>query len=340
MSGTGPVEVFDPTTQKWSVVTGADRNLSELYSSLHQIPSGEIFYSRAGWQVAPDVTTAYLRLTGATSGVWTTLGAQAFPDRQEGTAVIQIDATHSPPTATVIVIGGGVSGVHNAQSVEAIDLTQLSPPPSWMRLADMNFRRTNVNGVLLPDGTVLAVGGQRAGKWAADPQPVLQPEIYDPQTNHWTLMAPMAHPRQYHSIAVLLPDGRVLSAGGVDPTLGGAPARDQRYIEVFTPPYLLRGPRPHITGTPATVTWGASFNIQSTDAPRVTSVALLRPCAMTHHTDAGQRYIKLPITGHTATQLTVTAPASASIAPPGFYMLFIVDNNGIPSAAAWIQVTP
>jgi plastocyanin len=340
MSGVGPIEVFAPATNTWTVLTGAGRNLSELYSSLHQIPSGEIFYSRAGWQVASDVTTAYLRRTGPTTAMWTTLGAQAFPDRQEGTAVIQIDATHSPPTVTVTVIGGGVSGIYNSQSVESIDLTSLSPPPAWTRRADMNFRRTNVNGVLLPDGTVLVVGGQRNGKWAGDPQPVLQPEIYDPQTNRWTLMAPMAQPRQYHSIAILLPDGRVLSAGGIDPTLGGAPARDQRYIEVFTPPYLLRGPRPHITGTPASVTWSASFDIQSADAPRVASVALLRPCAMTHHTDAGQRYIKLPITGHTPTHVTVTAPAASTIAPPGYYMLFVVDADGVPSEAAWIRLTP
>jgi hypothetical protein len=126
----------------------------------------------------------------------------------------------------------------------------------------------------------------------------------------------------------------------IDPTLGGTPARDQRYIEVFTPPYLLRGPRPHITGTPASVTWSASFNIQSADAARVASVALLRPCAMTHHTDAGQRYIKLPITGHTPTQVTVTAPATSTLAPPGYYMVFVVDADGVPSEAAWIRITP
>src|SRR3989442_12109336 len=123
-------------------------------------------------------------------------------------------------------------------------MPKLAPPPSWTRLADMNFRHSKVNGALLADGTLLALGGQRAGKWAADPQPVLQPEIYDPQTNHWTLMAPMAHPRQYHSIAILLPDGRVLSAGGGGPPLGGARPPAPGATVGCTPRPLARVPRP------------------------------------------------------------------------------------------------
>jgi hypothetical protein len=320
-------------------VTGANRDLSELYSSLHMIPTGEIFYSRCGWATAPGTQTAYLTLTGATTGSWTNLGAQAFPDREEGTAVMLIDATVTPPSAQILVIGGGVAGVNNAQSCEGIDVTRLSPPPEWTRLADMKFRRTNVNGVLLPDGTVLAIGGQRAGKWAADPQPVMQPEIYDPPTNRWTLTAAMSHPRQYHSIAVLLPDGRVLSAGGIDPTKGGAPARDQRYMEVFTPPYLLRGPRPNIGAAPASIGYGAPFAVPTTDAARITSVALLRPCAMTHHTDAGQRYVRLAITARMASQITVGAPTDGRIAPPGYYMLFLVHNDGVPSVAHWVRLS-
>jgi hypothetical protein len=203
----------------------------------------------------------------------------------------------------------------------------------------MHYPRTNVNGTLLPDGTLLVVGGQRAGKWSADPQPVLVPEIYNPQTDTWTTMAPMQHPRQYHSEAVLLPDGRVLSAGGIDPTKGGPPARDQRYLEVFSPPYLSRGPRPTITATPAHAAYGADFDVTTPDAARIASVALLRPCAMTHHTDAGQRYIKLKITAVAANKVTVHAPDNAQIAPPGYYMLFAVDTSGIPSESRFVQIS-
>jgi hypothetical protein len=250
-----------------------------------------------------------------------------------------IDTTLTPVSAKIMVIGGGVSGgplQTNAQSVETIDVSTLTPAPAWQRLPDMNFRRTNVNATLLPDGTVLVIGGQRAGKWAADPQPVLEAEIYDPSTNSWTVTAPMQFPRQYHSIAVLLPDGRVLSAGGVDPAHPAT--RDQRNAEVFSPSYLFRGPRPVIANAPANVAFNAVFNIDTPDAAKIGSVVLIRPNSITHHTDAGHRFIKLPITAHTAATVTARAPGNGNIAPPGYYLLFIVTNTGIPSVGQFVHV--
>src|SRR5262249_26366626 len=153
-------------------------------------------------------------------------------------------------------------------------------PAAWTRLADIHFPRTNVNAVLLPDGKILVIGGQRNGKWAADPGAVLEAEMYDPSTNTWTPAAPMMFPRQYHSIAVLLPDGRVLPAGGVDPS-PGAPQRDQRAMEMFNPPYLAIGVRPTITTAPGSAAYGASFDVDTPDAARIDAVALLRPASVT-----------------------------------------------------------
>jgi hypothetical protein len=341
-SGIADVEVFDPATGNWTLVSGATRSFPELYPSLHVVPGGQIFYSRAGWAQAAtgNTNTAYLSLTGPTSGTWSDLGALQFNDRQEGMAVIQIDASATSPTARVMVIGGGVSGaatVRNPQTAETIDLTTLAPVPAWARTADMHYPRVNVNAVLLPDGTIFVVGGQRAGKWNTDPQAVLEPEVYDPRDDTWTVMAPMEFPRQYHSIAVLLPDGRVLTAGGVDPR-PGVIERDQRSMEVFSPPYLSMGPRPVITSVGPAVAYGATFTVVTPDPNGVDSVVLMRPCAVTHHTDAGQRYVKLPITGRTAAHVSVQAPANGHLAPPGFYMLFIVKANGVPSEAAWTQL--
>jgi hypothetical protein len=147
----------------------------------------------------------------------------------------------------------------------------------------------------------------------------------------------MEHPRQYHSVAVLLPDGRVLTAGGVDPR-PGVVERDLRSMEVFSPPYLSMGPRPVITAAPAAIAHGAAFDIDTPDPGGVDSVVLIRPAAVTHHTDAGQRYVKLAMTGRTATQVGVLAPDNGNLAPPGFYMLFLVKANGVPSEAAWQQL--
>jgi len=343
LSGVAPIELYDVGANTWTSVAGADHAFGELYPSLHLLPGGDVFYSRAGWASAGGTQTAYLRFSGPAAGSWADLGQQQFYDRQEGTTVIQIDTTVTPPTASIYIVGGGVAGpatTRNPQSCERIDVSTLSPAPAWQRMADMNLPRTNVNGVVLPDGSILAVGGQRNGKWSSDPQPVLPAEIYHPATNKWALTAPMAHPRQYHSVAVLLPDGRVLTAGGIDPTVnfGNPPGRDQRYLEVFSPSYLLAGPRPVITTAPASVAYGATFDVETPTPGTIDSVVLLRPCAMTHHTDAGQRYIKLPITGRTPDRIHITAPANGNIAPPGYYMLFILDPAGLPSVARFIHM--
>ena len=340
-SGANEVEIYDATGNAWQLVSGATRMFPELYPSLHLLPSGQIFYSRAGWAQANLLNpgTAYLTLSGPASGAWTDHGQQQFYDRQEGTAVIHIDDTVNPPRTTITIIGGGVSGPptsRNAQTAEAIDLTTLGPA-AWTRLADMHFPRTNVNAVLLPDGKILVIGGQRNGKWAADPGAVFEAEMYDPSTNTWTPAAPMMFPRQYHSIAVLLPDGRVLTAGGVDPS-PGAPQRDQRSMEMFNPPYLAMGVRPTITTAPSSAAYGASFDVDTPDAARIDAVVLLRPASVTHHTDAGMRYVRIPIQSRTASRLTLRAPSSATVAPPGYYLLFVLDSDGIPSVGRFVRI--
>ncbi|MDR7099727.1 FtsP/CotA-like multicopper oxidase with cupredoxin domain [Lysobacter niabensis] len=340
-SGASGLEIWDPGSSNWTMVAGADRTFPELFPSLHLLPAGGLFYSRCGW-AAPDMShreSARLSFAGANSGNWADLGLLQFPDRQEGMAVLRIDDTVSPPATEVFVIGGGVSGVatwRNPQTLERIDVTDPAVA-AWSRGADMAFPRVNVTVVLLPNGHLLAVGGQRNGKWAADPQPVLEAEIYDPANNTWTTQAPMLHPRQYHSVAVLLPDGRVLVTGGIDPMLGTTPMRDQRSMELFSPPYL-GGSGPSITSAPASATWGATMSIGTAAPGDIDSVVLLRPSALTHHTDAGLRWIKLPILGATGTAVQVRAPSSAAVAPPGPWMLFLLDAAGVPSEAKFIDL--
>jgi FtsP/CotA-like multicopper oxidase with cupredoxin domain len=323
-------EIFDGAA--WTHLTGADRDFPELYPSNHLLPVGTIFYSRAGWNPASTVNlhTGYLSL--GPPAAWSDLGTQAFPDRQEGTAVLQIDDTVSPPAAQVMIFGGGYSTQANAQSCEIMDVTTLSPAPSWHRGKDMAFRRVNVNAVLLPDGTILIVGGhQGVGRFGAN-QPVLDVELYDPRSDTWTTMAPMTFPRGYHSVALLLPDGRVLSTGGTDGFT------NQRNMEVFSPPYLFGGPRPSVTAISAEAAYGATIEIDTPDAAGIDSVVLLRPASETHHTDAGMRRIRLAITGRTAGKVSARAPGNSNVAPPGYYQLFALSSAGVPSVGRFIRI--
>lgn len=337
--GPDTLEIFDPSTQAWTLLAGANKNFSGLYPSLFTLPNGEVFWSRTSWNPQGGTTASKLQFTGLNSGTWTDISPMQFYDRQEGASVILVDATVSPAVTHVYAIGGGVSGAsNNPQSMERIDVTATVPAPSWVRLADMNFPRTNVNATILPNGKILVVGGQRNGKWAIDPQPVMEAEIYDPVTDTWTLTPAMSSPRQYHSVVLLLPDGRVLAAGGVDPSLGGTPTRDLKTMEMFYPPYLS-GTRPTISSAPSSAGYGSTITVNTPDAVDINAVALVRPGAVTHHTDAGHRYIKIGFASGGASSLDVNLPSDAHIAPPGYYMLYLVNSAGIPSEAAWIQLT-
>lgn len=339
-SGNSPlaeeVEVFDGAGA-WNGVSGANRAFGELYPGMHLLPSGEIFYSRAGWAGASGTQTAYLTLTGATTGNWTDYGQQQFYDRQEGMSLLMIDTTVSPVRTRLFVFGGGVSGIataKNNQSAEVIEFNGGIAGSSWKRLKDMNFARTNINAVVLPNGKILIVGGHSNGqKWS--PTPILPTEIYDPEADTYTTGATLNFPRQYHSVCVLLPDGRVYAAGGVAP---GTTDDDQHSMELYTPGYLTGAAQPTITNVPAVLVFGDSFTIDTPQAAEIESIVLLAPISVTHHTDSGQRYIKLPIQSRTANTLVSQAPANGNIAPPGFYMLFIVKNNGIPSVGRFVQV--
>jgi hypothetical protein len=139
--------------------------------------------------------------------------------------------------------------------------------------------------------------------------------------------------RMYHSTAVLLPDGRVLVAGGGRL----APAIDYSNAEIYSPPYLFRGARPTISAAPAVVAYGSTFSVQTPDAGKIASVALIRLATNTHAFDSDQRYVNLTYT-RSSDGLLVTSPANATYAPPGFYHLFILDNNGVPSVSTMIQV--
>lgn len=247
----------------------------------------------------------------------------------------------------VLYTGGGNPPTANA---DLLDLSQAQP--KWMAICPMHFPRRQHNATILADGTVLVTGGTRSGGGGQpqsfnnlDPgQPVHVAELWDPETKAWTQLAAEAIDRCYHSTAVLLPDGRVLSTGGGEffpieaISEQNDPADSHSDAQIFSPPYLFKGDRPVITAAPDNVTYGETVNVQTASAGDIAKVTLVRLSAVTHSFNTGQRFNSLgsqPAAGG----LDVTAPASANVCPPGYYMMFLISHAGVPSVAKIIQVT-
>src|SRR6476660_9471941 len=184
----------------------------------------------------------------------------------------------------------------------------------------MAYPRSFLNLTVLPDGNVLATGGETDRNGGTIANAVYAAEMWSPTTQTWSTMASMHKPREYHGTALLLPDGRVLESGmGAD--FGNVP--DQKSAEFYSPPYLFKGARPSITQAPSQISYGVNFSISTPDAASISTAVLIRPGAVTHFFDQNTRYVPL-VFQQAAGGLTTTAPPNANFAPPGFYMLFVV----------------
>ena len=183
------------------------------------------------------------------------------------------------------------------------------------------------------DGTVLATGGETDKNGGNIANAVYAAELWSPQTQTWTTMASMHKPREYHGTALLLPDGRVLESVGAD--FGNV--TDEKSAEFYSPPYLFKGARPTITQAPSQIQYGSNFFVETPDGADIKSVALIRSGAVTHFFDQNERYLPLSFTTATG-GLTITAPVDGNLAPPGYYMLFIVNSAGVPSIAPFVQI--
>jgi hypothetical protein len=226
-----------------------------------------------------------------------------------------------------MIVGGGSPAVNRAHIIDLKAAT-----PAYAAAANLHHARFHVNAVLLPDRTVLVSGGNGTNEDA--PTAVLEAEIYHPDTNAWSLAATAQVARMYHSIALLLPDGRVLAAGS-------NPNRrdDELRLEIFHPPYLFRGPRPFIESAPTEILYGSTVTIHTPQAHEVKWVELIRPMATTHSCEPGQRVVDMPFEIGGFCHIHAQVTAEQDIAPPGWYMLFLVNHAGVPSVATWVHLT-
>lgn len=307
----------------------------DLYPRNHVAPDGRVFVS------GPMETSLFLRTSAG--GQWTQGTARAMKQRDYCPSVMY-DSTK------VMYIGGGNDGNTHTPTAE-VEVIELSAnPPRWRKTQPMNFRRRQHNAVVLPDGSVLAIGGTRGGGGPSNGfndlgpgQPVHIAELWDPATEKWTQLAAELNDRCYHGVAVLLPDATVLSAGGGEyrPFQGNDAANDpedsHRDAQIFSPPYLFKGPRPDITLAPSAVDLGQSFDVGTSQPDRIEKVSWLRLASVTHSFDQNQRIVFLPFQAANG-KITVQAPQSGNASTPGHYMMFLVDRDGVPSIAKIIQM--
>jgi hypothetical protein len=305
----------DTLPQVWQTATGSWRNLSTallalpLYPRMFLAPNGKVF------DAGPDRLTRYLDTNG--TGTWTTVANTNFTiARTYGSAVMY-------DVGKVLIVGGGGPPTNTA---EIIDLN--SSTPAWKPTGNMAFVRRQHNATVLPDGKVLVTGGSSGSGFDDSTLPVLTPEMWDPATGAFTQLASSTVYRGYHSTALLLPDGRVLSAGG---NVGGPNA------EIYSPPYLFKGPRPTMTSAPASIGYGQTFFVNTPDAANIAQVSFIRLGSVTHSFDMNQRFMRLNFTA-AANALNVTSPSDPNVAPPGHYLMFILLANGVPSVGSVVQI--
>jgi len=324
----------------WRSLTSADKTLP-TYPWLHLTPDGRVFYSgltSPTWFLHPDQLGAWDQGPNTVSG----------NDRGYGSSVWYDDYK-------VLIAGGGnipAEGNLPANTAEVINLR--AGTLQWRSVGSMANRRIQMNATVLPDGKVLVTGGT-SGAGFNNPCGTDGPraaELWDPVTETWTTMASMAVGRIYHSTAVLLPDGRVLSAGstaqGPDPDrYPGCTVTQQAQAnaEIFFPPYLFNpdgspAARPSITTAPTSVGYGQTFAVDTPNAASIKQVTLVRLSSVTHSFNQNQRFTRLNFYHDPAGgRLQVTTPTSGNLLPPGHYMLFILNGNGVPSVAKLIQLS-
>ncbi|MDZ4805830.1 MAG: galactose oxidase-like domain-containing protein [Candidatus Eisenbacteria bacterium] len=302
----------------WRALSGINRAFGD-YPRLFVAPNGLVFL--AG-QLSESF---YLDTSG--SGSLTPVATANYGQREYGTA-----AMYRP--GKVLIVGGSdpASGPPTS-TAEVIDLSQAVP--AWQYTGSMAQARRQLNATLLPDGRVLATGGTSSPGFTDPAGGVRAAEVWDPDSGNWTTWASNRVTRVYHSATLLLPDARILHAGSGDD--GGTLPRELN-VEIFSPPYLFRGARPSITSAPGLVGYGQQFFVATPDAGQVVRATLVRPSSVTHGFDQNQRFVELSLV-RVAGGLELAAPANGNLAPPGDYMLFIMNNAGVPSVSRIVRLS-
>jgi hypothetical protein len=309
-------EVYDPTTNTWTLLSKISTSQvhEEEYPFSYLIPNGNVLNIGPSEDVTHELNVDNQTWTpvGGSSGVINGSSIQYLPGK--------------------ILYSGGAASVISTASAQATAavLDTNAATPVWQQTSPMLYPRVYHTLTMLANGQVLAVGGGTTSDQSVVTTGVLPTEIWDPTSETWSAAAPIAAARNYHSTAVLMPDGRVLVAGGGH--YDGLGDAGQDSAQIYSPSYLFNGPRPTITSAPSSTTYGSTISVSTPDASSIKAVNLVSLGTDTHQMDMNQHFVPLSFTAASGS-INVTMPSSSATAPPGHYMLFILNNQGTPSVA-------
>ena len=296
-----------------------------LYPRMHLLPNGKVFYSGS---------TTQSRTFDPPTNTWSDVMATTNygGDRTYGSSVLLPLTPANGYKPQVMIFGGGNP---STKTTEIIDLSAATP--AWVYGPPMSQPRIEMNATLLPNGQILTVGGSLNDEDTGTAS--LNADLYDSVANTMGSAGANAVPRLYHSVSLLLPDARVWVAGG-NPQRGSF----EPSMEIYSPPYLFNADgslatRPAITTVnPGVIGYGTSFQVQTPDAANIASVVLMKDGAPTHAFDMEQRMVGLVFSAGSGV-LNVTGPPNGNTAPPGYYMIFLINTAGVPSVAKFVQVS-
>ena len=316
-------EVYDPVANAFTLLAPSAQRAFKYYPHTYQLPDGRIIVA------AQDDKAVDTRVLDLATQQWTIVD----PSIVDGHSSVMYLPGKFMKSGKATADDPGHAAVATTYT---LDMTE--PSPQWEATEPMAFPRSYHNLTILPDGQVLVTAGGTTTSKVDYANAVYAAELWSPSTKTWTTLASAQQPRMYHSTALLLPDATVLVAGSGRQNGRSQPdPADQQNAEIFSPPYLFRGPRPTISSAPANISYANAFTVVTPNAAQIASLALVAPGAVTHAFNQNQRYVPLAFTAG-AGSLSVQAPANGNLAPPGPYMLFIVDSNGVPSVAAWTRI--
>ena len=298
---------------------------AQWYAYMHVAPDGRVFHP------GPTETMHWFDTTG--NG-----GVQSAGKRLGGDRHRQFGISIMYDVGKLLVAGGNDISKNPPSTATAMTIDINGASPVVSPVSSMQFARVNHNAVVLPTGEVIVIGGNTSGILFSDQGSVLTPELWNPQTQQWRSLANMSIPRNYHSVALLLQDGRLLSGGG---GLCGGCSTNHQDAQIFSPPYLYNAngslaSRPGIISAPVGAVAGEFITVQATGT--IDRFSLIRLSSTTHSINSDQRYLPVAFQSLGSNLYELAMHENPNVLIAGYYWLFAVNTQGTPSVGQLIHV--